>query len=69
MTMIGLEIHCQLTKLESKLFCSCKADYREFEPNTNICPICMGHPGTLPVANKAAIKKPSKFTIPITSSI
>ena len=33
MTKIGLEIHCQLTNLESKLFCSCKANYREFEPN------------------------------------
>ena len=33
MTKIGLEIHCQLTNLQSKLFCSCKANYREFEPN------------------------------------
>jgi len=57
MTKIGLEIHCQLTKLESKLFCSCKADYREFEPNTNICPICMGIPGSLPLLNKSAIEK------------
>ena len=37
MTKIGLEIHCQLTNLQSKLFCSCKANYREFEPNENIC--------------------------------
>ena len=50
MTKIGLEIHCQLTKLESKLFCSCKANYREFEPNQNICPVCMGLPGSLPVS-------------------
>ena len=57
MTMIGLEIHCQLTKLESKLFCSCKADYREFESNTNICPICMGIPGSLPLLNKKAVEK------------
>ena len=57
MTKIGLEIHCQLTKLESKLFCSCKANYREFEPNTNVCPICMGIPGSLPLLNKKAIKK------------
>jgi aspartyl-tRNA(Asn)/glutamyl-tRNA(Gln) amidotransferase subunit B len=55
--MIGLEIHCQLTKLESKLFCSCKADYRGFEPNTNICPVCMGMPGTLPRLNKKAVEK------------
>jgi aspartyl-tRNA(Asn)/glutamyl-tRNA(Gln) amidotransferase subunit B len=57
MTKIGLEIHCQLTKLESKLFCSCKADYREFEPNTNICPVCMGIPGSLPLLNKSAVEK------------
>ena len=57
MTKIGLEIHCQLTKLESKLFCPCKADYREFEPNTNICPICMGIPGSLPLLNKSAVEK------------
>ena len=57
MTKIGLEIHCQLTKLESKLFCSCKADYRENEPNTNICPTCMGLPGTLPRLNQKAVEK------------
>ena len=57
MTKIGLEIHCQLTKLESKLFCYCKADYREFEPNTNICPICLGIPGSLPLLNKKAVEK------------
>ncbi|MEX0656316.1 MAG: Asp-tRNA(Asn)/Glu-tRNA(Gln) amidotransferase subunit GatB, partial [Nitrosopumilaceae archaeon] len=57
MTKIGLEIHCQLTKLESKLFCSCKADYRGFEPNANICPVCVGLPGSLPRLNKKAIEK------------
>ena len=57
MTKIGLEIHCQLTKLESKLFCSCKANYREFQPNTNICPVCMGIPGSLPLLNKNAVEK------------
>ncbi|HSD04978.1 MAG TPA: Asp-tRNA(Asn)/Glu-tRNA(Gln) amidotransferase subunit GatB [Nitrosopumilaceae archaeon] len=57
MTKIGLEIHCQLTKLESKLFCSCKADYREFETNSNLCPVCVGLPGSLPVLNKNAVEK------------
>ncbi|MDP3780056.1 MAG: Asp-tRNA(Asn)/Glu-tRNA(Gln) amidotransferase GatCAB subunit B, partial [Nitrosopumilaceae archaeon] len=57
MTKIGLEIHCKLKKLESKLFCSCKADYRGFEPNTNICPVCVGLPGSLPRLNKKAIEK------------
>ncbi len=57
MTKIGLEIHCQLTNLESKLFCSCKANYREFSPNANICPICVGLPGSLPILNKKAVEK------------
>jgi len=57
MTKIGLEIHCQLTHLESKLFCSCKANYREFKINENICPICMGLPGSLPRLNQEAVKK------------
>ena len=57
MAKIGLEIHGQLTKLESKLFCPCKADYRQFEPNTNICPICMGIPGSLPLLNRTAVEK------------
>ena len=52
---IGLEIHCQLTNLKSKLFCSCSADYRQSEPNTHVCPVCMGLPGTLPVLNQKAI--------------
>jgi aspartyl-tRNA(Asn)/glutamyl-tRNA(Gln) amidotransferase subunit B len=43
--------------LESKLFCSCKANYREFEPNTNICPICIGLPGSLPRLNQKAVEK------------
>ena len=57
MTKIGLEIHCQLTNLKSKLFCSCKANYREFKINENICPICMGLPGSLPKLNQEAVKK------------
>lgn len=52
---IGLEIHAEL-KTASKMFCACKNDPDEEKPNANICPICMGHPGTLPVLNKEAIK-------------
>ena len=63
MTKIGLEIHCQLTKLESKLFCSCKADYRGFEPNTNICPVCVGLPGSLPVLNQKAVEKAAMIAV------
>jgi len=53
---IGLEIHAEL-KTATKMFCSCKNDADEKEPNTNICPVCMAHPGTLPVINKEAVKK------------
>ena len=68
MTKIGLEIHCQLTKLESKLFCPCKANYREYEPNTNICPICMGLPGTLPRLNQKAIEKATMIAMALNCS-
>lgn len=52
---IGLEIHAEL-KTNSKMFCSCKNNPDEEKPNTNICPVCMGHPGTLPTLNKEAIR-------------
>ncbi|MES2416170.1 MAG: Asp-tRNA(Asn)/Glu-tRNA(Gln) amidotransferase subunit GatB [Patescibacteria group bacterium] len=54
-TTIGLEIHAEL-KTNTKMFCSCKNDPDEENPNVNICPVCMAHPGTLPVANKKAIE-------------
>jgi aspartyl-tRNA(Asn)/glutamyl-tRNA(Gln) amidotransferase subunit B len=52
---IGLEIHAEL-KTSSKMFCSCRNNPDEEKPNANVCFICMGHPGTLPVLNKQAIK-------------
>jgi len=51
---IGLEIHIHLNT-ESKMFCSCKAHYGD-EPNSNVCPICLGYPGTLPVVNEKAME-------------
>ena len=51
---IGLEIHAEL-KTETKMFCGCLNNPDEEKPNVNICPVCMAHPGTLPVANKKAI--------------
>ncbi|MEM2904975.1 MAG: Asp-tRNA(Asn)/Glu-tRNA(Gln) amidotransferase subunit GatB [Candidatus Bathyarchaeia archaeon] len=53
---IGLEIHCQLTNLKTKLFCSCPSDYRGKKPNTVLCPVCAGEPGALPVLNEAAVE-------------
>ena len=55
-TIIGLETHIQLNT-ESKIFCSCKADSWGDPPNTNICPVCTGQPGVLPIPNKAVIEK------------
>ena len=52
---IGLEIHAEL-KTNSKMFCSCRNNPDETKPNTNICPVCMAHPGALPVPNMEAIK-------------
>jgi len=53
---IGLEIHCQLTSLKTKLFCGCSADYRGKPPNTHVCPVCLGLPGAMPVINKKAVE-------------
>ncbi len=49
---IGLEVHVQLTESRTKLFCGCKANYRGMKPNTNVCPVCLGLPGALPVPQK-----------------
>jgi aspartyl-tRNA(Asn)/glutamyl-tRNA(Gln) amidotransferase subunit B len=54
-TTIGLEIHVQL-KTQSKMFCGCANDAEDAEPNTLICPVCLGLPGTLPVGNRQAIE-------------
>ena len=54
--MIGLETHVQITALKSKLFCGCDANYRGKNPNTNVCPVCVGLPGSLPVLNGRALE-------------
>ncbi|MES2668672.1 MAG: Asp-tRNA(Asn)/Glu-tRNA(Gln) amidotransferase subunit GatB [Patescibacteria group bacterium] len=51
---IGLEVHAELATA-TKMFCRCKNDPEAESPNTNVCPVCMAHPGTLPVANKEAV--------------
>ena len=54
--IIGLEIHVQISEAGSKLFCNCKADYRGMPPNTNVCPVCLGLPGALPVVSRRSVE-------------
>jgi len=54
--VIGLETHIQLNT-QSKVFCACKADSWDDAPNTNICPVCTGLPGVLPILNKDVVEK------------
>jgi aspartyl-tRNA(Asn)/glutamyl-tRNA(Gln) amidotransferase subunit B len=53
--VIGMEVHAQLLT-ESKMFCRCSADYAATEPNTHVCPVCVGMPGMLPVINQRAVE-------------
>ena len=54
--IIGLEIHVQLNRLQSKMFCGCSTAYHDSEPNTHTCPVCLGLPGSLPVLNRKAVE-------------
>lgn len=65
---IGLEIHAEL-KTQTKMFCACKNNPDEELPNVNVCPVCMAHPGTLPVANKKAIENVIKVGLAISGQI
>ena len=53
-TVIGLEVHCEL-RTATKLFCGCRNTFGD-EPNTNVCPVCLGLPGSLPVLNRQAVE-------------
>src|SRR3989344_425367 len=53
---IGLEIHAEL-KTQTKMFCNSKNDAHEARPNVNVCPVCLAHPGTLPVINREAVRQ------------
>ncbi len=53
-TTVGIEVHAEL-KTKSKMFCGCKNNPHEGLPNAHTCPVCMAHPGTLPVVNKEAV--------------
>lgn len=54
--IIGLEIHVQLNRLQSKMFCGCSTSYHDSPPNSHTCPVCLGLPGSLPVINKKAVE-------------
>jgi len=66
-TVIGLEVHAQLTT-RSKMFCGCPTTFGA-APNTQTCPVCLGHPGTLPVPNREAIARIIKIGLALDSAI
>ncbi len=67
--MIGLEIHVQLNKLNTKIFCGCPLDYHDDGPNTHTCPVCLGLPGSLPVINRKAVEYSIKVGLALNCSI
>lgn len=66
--VIGLEIHVQ-AKTKSKMFCSCDANYFGDEPNTHVCPVCLGLPGALPVPNAEGINQALKMALALNCEI
>jgi aspartyl-tRNA(Asn)/glutamyl-tRNA(Gln) amidotransferase subunit B len=65
---IGMEVHAEL-KTATKMFCNSKNDAHESRPNVNICPVCLAHPGTLPVINKEAVKHVLRVGVAIGSEL
>ena len=66
-TVIGLECHVELSTA-TKMFCGCRNGFGD-EPNTNVCPVCLGHPGSLPVPNREAIASIVKIGLALDSTI
>jgi aspartyl-tRNA(Asn)/glutamyl-tRNA(Gln) amidotransferase subunit B len=65
---IGIEVHAEL-KTNTKMFCNSKNEPHHGEPNTHVCPVCMGHPGTLPVINKTAVMHVCKVGLALKSEL
>ncbi|MBD2393970.1 Asp-tRNA(Asn)/Glu-tRNA(Gln) amidotransferase subunit GatB [Cyanobacterium aponinum FACHB-4101] len=65
--IIGLETHCQLNT-NSKIFCSCSTNF-DSPPNTNVCPVCLGHPGVLPVLNQEVLNSAIKMGLALQGKI
>lgn len=66
--IIGLEVHAQMST-KTKMFCGCDNDAFGKAPNTTVCPICMGHPGTLPAPNAMAIEKAMKASLALQCTV
>lgn len=66
-TIIGLEVHVEMST-NTKIFCSCSTEFGA-PPNTNVCPICLGHPGVLPVLNREALNKAIKAALALNCQI
>ncbi len=67
--MIGLEVHVQLNKLKTKVFCGCSTDYHDDPPNSHVCPVCLGLPGSLPVINKKAVEAAIKIGLALNCKV
>lgn len=65
--VIGLEVHAQLST-RTKIFCGCSTDFGN-EPNSNVCPVCLGHPGVLPVLNRRAVEYAVKMGLAVNCHI
>ncbi|MEK7512689.1 MAG: Asp-tRNA(Asn)/Glu-tRNA(Gln) amidotransferase subunit GatB, partial [Patescibacteria group bacterium] len=65
---IGLEIHANV-KTRTKMFCGCRNDLNERQPNANTCPVCLGHPGVLPTMNEEAIHQVVRFGLAIGGTV
>lgn len=66
--IIGIEVHVEL-RMNTKMFCGCPADHFGIEPNTHTCPVCLGLPGALPVANQEGIRRTVKIGLALGSEI